>query len=92
MTLTYSTIFRYNAPVMILLCNICEYKIDVPDGTKPRTRITCPNCFAQLGLYKFKGQFVLGCAMCKELTFDPTSCENCDRRREKRSIIEEGKL
>lgn len=77
---------------MILPCNICEFKIDVPEGSKPGARITCPNCYAQLGLYKYKGKLVLGCAMCKESTFNPDRCENCERRREKQAILEEGKL
>lgn len=77
---------------MILPCNICEYKIDVPDNTKPGARITCPNCFAQLGLYKYKGQFVLGCAICKEPVFDPNVCAMCERNRERKTILEEGKL
>lgn len=77
---------------MILKCNICEGDIDVPDDTKPGTRITCPHCFSQLGLYKVKSKFVVGCALCKEPVFDPTACGECERRREKKSIIEEGKL
>jgi len=77
---------------MMLQCNICEWKIDIPEKAKPGDRITCPNCFAQLGLYKVRGQFVLGCAMCKEPAFDPANCEDCERRREKRSLLEEGKL
>ena len=77
---------------MNLPCNICEYKIDVPDGTKPGARFTCPNCFAQLGLYKVRGQFVLGCAICKEAVFDPNACAMCERNRERKAILEEGKL
>lgn len=77
---------------MKLTCNICEGKIDVPENTKSGTRITCPHCFAQLGIYKVKGELVVGCALCKEAVFDPTSCGECERRREKRTIIEEGKL
>jgi DNA-directed RNA polymerase subunit RPC12/RpoP len=77
---------------MILPCNICEYKIDVPDSTTAGARITCPNCFAQLGLYKYKGQFVLGCAICKEPVFDPNACALCERSRERKSLLEEGKL
>ena len=78
--------------VMNLLCNICEYKIDIPDGTKSGVRITCPNCFAQLGLYKVRGKFVLGCAICKESVFDPDGCAKCERNRERKALLEEGKL
>jgi primosomal protein N' len=77
---------------MILQCNVCEYKIELSDKAKPGERITCPNCFAQLGLYKYKGKFVLGCAICKEAVFDPNACAVCERNRERKSLLEEGKL
>jgi len=77
---------------MNLQCNVCENKIELPDNSKPGTRVTCPNCFAQLGLYKYKGKFVLGCAICKEPVFDPNACERCERNRERKALLEEGKL
>jgi primosomal protein N' len=77
---------------MKLQCHICESVIDIPDKTKPGERITCPSCFAQLGLFKFKNKVVLGCAMCKEPIFDPGNCGDCERRREKQAILEEGRL
>jgi hypothetical protein len=77
---------------MKLPCNVCETKLDIPEGSKPGMRLTCTNCFAQLGLYKVKGQFFLGCAMCKEAVFDPNACARCERNREKKAILEEGKL
>jgi primosomal protein N' len=77
---------------MKLPCNVCETKIEIPDKAKPGLRITCPNCFAQLGLYKIKNDFFLGCAMCKEAVFDPNGCARCERNREKKTILEEGTL
>ena len=77
---------------MILKCNICETDIDLPDNPKPGHRITCSNCFAQLALYKVKGKYVIGCALCKEPKFDPSNCGDCERRREKKTILEEGRL
>jgi ribosomal protein S27E len=77
---------------MKLKCNICENEIEINENTKPGTRITCPNCFAQLAVYKHKGKLVIGCAMCKESIFDPSNCERCERRQEKRELIKEGRL
>jgi len=77
---------------MKLQCNICETKIEIPANAKHGDRITCPNCFAQLGLYRVKGKLYIGCAICKESVFDPAGCEACERRREKKLIIEEGRL
>jgi len=77
---------------MKLECPVCEVKIELPDNTKPGTRVTCPNCFAQMGLFVHKGTKVLGCALCKEAVFSPDNCEECERRREKKKILEEGAL
>jgi hypothetical protein len=30
--------------------------------------------------------------MCKESIFDPSNCEKCERRQEKRELIKEGRL
>ncbi len=73
-------------------CPICEHPIQIPETEKERTRITCPHCFAQLGLRKHKGEWILGCAFCKEPTFDPGDCDECERRHEKKKLIEDGKL
>jgi len=78
--------------LMTLQCNICENKIEISSKAKPGDRLTCPNCFAQLGLYKVKGQFFLGCAICKEAVFDPNACARCERYREKKALLEEGRL
>lgn len=75
-----------------MTCPICENKIELPAGAKLGHRVTCPYCFAQLALYKNNNHNVLACAMCKNPTFDPAECGECERRREKKSIIEEGKL
>lgn len=75
-----------------LNCPICENAIELPDNSKEKQRVTCPNCFAQLALYKHNGKHVLGCAICKEPLFDPANCEDCERRREKKKILEEGAL
>jgi len=77
---------------MQLKCPICEYDMEISDRTKLGKRITCPNCFAQLGLFKHEGKQVLACAMCKEPVFDPSKCGDCERRREKKKILEEGRL
>jgi primosomal protein N' len=73
-------------------CPICETVIEVPDPTREGTRITCPTCFAQLGIFKHKSEHILACAICKEAVFDPDKCADCERRREKKKIIEEGRL
>ncbi len=76
-----------------MTCPICETKIDLPDNTKIGERLTCPNCFAQLALYKHQGKDVLACALCKNPTFDAAECGDCERRREKKAaIIKEGEL
>ena len=77
---------------MQLKCPICENDIEIPDKTEPGKRITCPTCFAQLGLFKHGGVQILGCAICKDPVFDPESCAQCERRREKKKILEEGRL
>ena len=77
---------------MILKCPVCEYKIELPDMIRAGKRVTCPNCFAQMAVFKHKGNYVLGCALCKEPVFDPTNCEECERRREKKKILEVGEL
>lgn len=73
-------------------CPICDEEIDIPDKFKRGQRITCPNCFAQLALYVHKGATILGCAICKESIFNPENCENCENRREKKRLLEEGRL
>lgn len=75
-----------------LSCPICEAPVEVPPLVEERTRVTCHNCFAQLAVYRQKDEIILTCAMCKESIFDPENCENCDRRREKKRIFEEGRL
>jgi hypothetical protein len=77
---------------MKMACPICEVKFDIPEGAKPKERLTCPNCFAQLALHQHKGKLILGCALCKNPNFDPVECGDCERRREKKSILEEGQL
>ncbi len=77
---------------MKLTCNVCEIQIEIPDKAKPGMRVTCPNCFAQLGLYKVKNEYYLGCALCKDVVFDPTACSKCERNREKKTILEKGEL
>ncbi|MFH1386426.1 MAG: hypothetical protein ABIH50_02015 [bacterium] len=82
--------------IIKLNCPICEYMIEIVNTVekkkKQKERITCPNCFAQLGLFQHEGKYVLACALCQELVFDPGNCGDCERRREKKRIIEEGKL
>jgi primosomal protein N' len=75
-----------------LNCPVCENKIEFPDRTKAGERITCPRCYAQLALYKHKGEWVVGCAFCKEPVFDPALCEECERRHERKKLLEEGRL
>ncbi len=75
-----------------LECPICENEIEIPEGAKEGTRLTCQTCFAQLALYLHGGEKVLGCAFCKEEIFDPDQCAECERRREKKKILEEGVL
>ncbi len=75
-----------------MTCPICENPIELPESAKAKDRITCPNCFAQLALHDVHGKLVIGCALCKEPQFDPENCGNCETRREKQTIIKEGKL
>lgn len=75
-----------------LNCPICEIKIDIADDKNEKGRITCPNCFAQLAVYKHKGRMIFGCAYCKESVFDPARCDECERRHEKKRLLEEGRL
>jgi len=79
-------------PAYKLNCPVCENEIEIPKEAKEGKRLTCQNCFAQLALYKYKGEKLLACAFCKEPLFDPEQCEGCERRREKKKIIEEGRL
>lgn len=58
-------------------CNICDTRIELPDGTAEGKRFTCPTCFAQLSLKKLKGKLVAACAMCKKIVME---CEVCDER------------
>jgi hypothetical protein len=73
-------------------CPVCETIIEIPENFHNAQRVTCPNCFAQLALYHHKGVAVLGCAICKESIFNPENCENCEQRREKKRLLEEGRL
>jgi len=73
-------------------CPVCENFIEVSDQAKAGERITCPNCFAQLVVHHKKGKIVLGCAICKEPVFDPANCDECERRRERKALLEEGRL
>ncbi len=75
-----------------LKCPICDNVIDIPPEKKEKERITCPNCFAQLALYKHEGKLVFGCAYCKEQVFDPDRCDECERRHDKKKLLEEGLL
>ena len=75
-----------------LMCPICEGEIELSDAAKEKQRVTCPHCFAQLGLFKHEGRHVLACAICKEPVFDPGNCGDCERRREKKALLEEGRL
>ncbi|OGC08389.1 hypothetical protein A3F86_02010 [candidate division WOR-1 bacterium RIFCSPLOWO2_12_FULL_45_9] len=73
-------------------CPICENKIDLRHQPQKGERITCQNCYAQLAFYEHKHKIVIGCAICKESIFDPTGCGECERRHEKKRILEEGRL
>lgn len=75
-----------------MTCPICENSLDIPDKAKPKDRLTCPHCFAQLALHKHDGKLFLGCAICQEPVFEPANCGDCERRRERKSILEEGRL
>lgn len=77
---------------MILKCPICDYEIDLSDDIKPGDRITCPNCFAQLAFHHHRKKTFLACPTCKEEIFDPANCEDCDRRTEKKKLLNEGRL
>ncbi|MBU0672612.1 MAG: hypothetical protein KJ732_06265 [Candidatus Margulisbacteria bacterium] len=76
----------------IFECPVCESKIDVPEQTKLKERLTCPSCFSQLSLQNYKGKNILTCAVCKEPVFDPVNCEDCDRLRDKQKLLDEGRL
>jgi len=71
-------------------CPICESPIDIPEAVKIGFRVTCPNCFAQLAIFKSKEDYVLGCALCKNPIFEPGNCGDCERRRENKKIYEAG--
>jgi C4-type Zn-finger protein len=75
-----------------LNCPICESAIELTEKTKQKERVTCPNCFAQLAFYLHGGKPILGCAICKEPIFDPGNCGDCERRRERQKLLEEGRL
>ncbi|OGC32568.1 hypothetical protein A2311_04460 [candidate division WOR-1 bacterium RIFOXYB2_FULL_48_7] len=75
-----------------LTCPVCETKIDLPAKAKVGDRITCPVCFAQMGLFKHKDKFVLACALCKDPEFDPGKCGDCERRHDQKKLWESGKL
>lgn len=73
-------------------CPVCDSDVEVSDQAKVGERITCPSCFAQLALHKHKKETLLACAVCKDPVFDPGNCEDCERRREKRRLLDEGRL
>ena len=86
------TISNWYNSAMELKCPVCEYPIELPATARAGKRVTCPDCFAQMALFKHKGKALLGCALCKEPVFDPKNCEECERRRDKKKILEEGAL
>jgi hypothetical protein len=73
-------------------CPVCENPVEIPDGGKAGARATCTNCFAQLAVFKNKIDYFLACAICKEPVFDPANCGDCERRRERKRLLEEGRL
>ena len=73
-------------------CPICEAEIKMEEPLKISERFNCENCFAELALHKHKKNIFLGCALCKEPGFDPNNCADCERRQEKKSILDEGRL
>jgi len=73
-------------------CPICETKITVEDSAPKGQRITCPNCYAQLAIQQVKDKKFLACAICKEAVFEPDNCEECERRRERKKLINDGEL
>lgn len=73
-------------------CPICDNSFEIADSTKIGERLSCPNCSAQLALRKFRGKKVLTCPTCKEEIFDPQNCEECETKREKKRLLEEGRL
>ncbi len=75
-----------------LKCPICENTIEIAADLKAGSRLTCPNCFAQLGLHGHGNGLYLACPICKESVFDPANCELCERRQDKRALLEEGRL
>ena len=64
-------------------CPVCESPIKVPARAAVGERIVCENCFAELALHNYKGNFFLGCPFCKEEIFNPTNCGPCERRQTK---------
>jgi hypothetical protein len=77
---------------MNLPCPVCESEVEIPKDLKPKQRITCPVCFAQMALTRHNGKPTLACALCSEPVFDPDGCAECERRHEGKTIINEGKL
>ncbi len=77
---------------MILNCPICESPVELDDDTRISERLTCPTCSAQLALHMHKQEKFLTCPTCKEPIFDPQNCEDCDRRKEKKRLLKEGRL
>ncbi|HVN67997.1 MAG TPA: hypothetical protein VMT55_06455 [Candidatus Sulfotelmatobacter sp.] len=76
-----------------LNCPICDWPIELTEQIKHGHRITCPNCFAQLGAFKHNGKFTLACALCREPLFDADNCAECDyRKADKKKFLEEGRL
>jgi len=67
--------------MLSLRCPICDSTFEVSDKTKEGTRITCPNCFAQLKLRKKKGGgWIAPCALCGKEIIDFVHCEDCEKK------------
>jgi primosomal protein N' len=77
---------------MNLKCPICETNIEISDTSRKGERVTCTNCYAQLAMHLLKKEPILACAICKEPVFDPANCGDCERRKERKRIIDEGTL
>jgi DNA-directed RNA polymerase subunit RPC12/RpoP len=73
-------------------CPICDNEIILPENIKHGDRLTCPHCSAQLALRHHRGKDFLTCPVCKEAIFDPQNCEECETRRGKKRLLEEGRL
>ncbi|MFA6431951.1 MAG: hypothetical protein WCV91_06215 [Candidatus Margulisiibacteriota bacterium] len=77
---------------MIINCPVCDNPIELPEKPKEKERVTCNFCYTQLAIFKHKGEYILACAVCKDRVFEPGNCGECERRHERKRILEEGKL